>query len=97
MLANLPLNGAEGNHERQGGGPDYFYLKYWPYPYVGGYYWSFDYGPVHIAVVDEYTSYATGSAQYNWLVNDLASTTKDWVFIMSHEAGYSGGLSSAAL
>jgi hypothetical protein len=91
MLANIPLNGAQGNHERQGGGPGYFYLKYWPYPYVGGYYWSYDYGPAHIVVVDEYVSYATGSAQYNWLVNDLASTTKDWVFIISHEPGYSAG------
>jgi len=94
MLANIPLNGAQGNHERQvngGQNEGWLYLKYWPYPYVGDYYWSFDYGPVHIAVVDEYASYAPGSAQYNWLENDLASTTKDWVFIISHEPGYSAG------
>ena len=48
-------------------------------------------GPAHFAVVDEYTSYVTGSAQYNWLVNDLSSTSKEWVFVMSHEPGYSAG------
>jgi len=94
MLANIPLNGAQGNHERQVNGGEHegwLYLKYFPYPYVGGYYWSFDYGPAHIAVVDEYIDYSTGSAQLTWLENDLANTTKEWKFVMSHEPGWSAG------
>jgi hypothetical protein len=94
MLANIPLNGAQGNHERQvngGQNEGWLYLKYWPYPYVAAYYWSFDYGPAHIVVVDNYDSYAPGSAQYNWLVNDLSSTTKNWKFLLFHTPGYSAG------
>jgi len=94
MLGNIPLNGAQGNHERQvngGQNEGWLYLKYWPYPYVGGYYWSYDYGPAHIAVVDEYIDYSTGSAQRIWLENDLANTTKEWKFIISHDPGWSAG------
>jgi hypothetical protein len=54
-------------------------------------YWSFDYGPAHFAVVDQYTSYGPGSAQLTWLQNDLASTNKPWKFIYLHEPGWSAG------
>jgi predicted phosphodiesterase len=60
-------------------------------PYYNNLYWSFDYGPVHFTVVDEYSSYAPGSAQYNWLVNDLATTTKPWKVLIYHEPSYSAG------
>lgn len=75
--ANIPINGCIGNHEGSG---DLFY-KYFPYLYEpGGLYWSFDYGPVHIAVIDQYVDYSPGSSQYNWLENDLASSTKNGSF-----------------
>ncbi len=60
-------------------------------PYYNNLYWSFDYGPVHFTVVDEYSSYAPGSAQYTWLVNDLATTTKPWKILIYHEPSYSAG------
>ncbi len=86
MRANLPISGCRGNHE----GSATVYEKYWPYPYEsGGMYWSFDYGPVHMIVIDQYNSYSTGSAQYNWLVNDLRNTTKEWIFIVLHQPGWS--------
>jgi hypothetical protein len=85
-LRRMPINGCMGNHE--GGGT--VYMKYWPYPYVAAKYWSFDYGPVHVAVIDQYTTpYETGSAQYNWLVNDLSTSTKDWKIIVLHQPGWS--------
>ncbi len=93
MQANIPITGCMGNHEVMGGGPT-VYDKYWPYPYtapLSGRYWSFDYGPVHIAVVDQYTVYTSGSAQYNWLVNDLNSTTKPWKIIVLHQPGWCSG------
>ena len=40
-----------GNHE----GPATLFVKYFPYPFVGGRYWSFDYGPIHVTVVDHPT------------------------------------------
>jgi len=93
MQANLPINGCIGNHEwDDDASPPTLFDKYWPYPYVDGFYWSFDYGPVHIAVVDQYDeSYKSGSAQYDWLKRDLAGTKKEWKFLMFHEPGYSAG------
>ncbi len=56
MLATLPYQSCMGNHEGSG----VLFTKYFPYPFVAGRYWSFDYGPAHFAVVDQYTSYGPG-------------------------------------
>lgn len=87
MLANVPMLSSIGNHE----GTGVLFKKYFPYPYgTGRFYWSFDYGPAHFAVVDQYdTSYGPGSAQYAWLQNDLSSSTKPWKFVYLHEPGWS--------
>ena len=61
------------------------------------FYYSFDYGPIHFSVLDQFTSYAIGSPQYEWLVNDLAATTKPWKFILLHEPGWSAGGHSNAI
>jgi len=88
MQANLPIQGCMGNHE----GAGTVFEKYWPYPYQsGGRYWSFDYGPAHIVVLDQYTNYAPGSPQYTWLQNDLANATAPWKFIQLHEPGWTAG------
>jgi predicted phosphodiesterase len=60
-------------------------------PYYNNLYWSFNYGPVHVTVLDEYSNFAPGSAQYTWLVNDLASATQPWKILMYHEPAYSAG------
>lgn len=83
----VPYVGARGNHESGG----VYFNRYYPLPYVAGFYWSFDYGPAHVTVIDQYTPYTSGSAQYNWIQNDLASTTKPWKIIMLHEPGWSAG------
>jgi calcineurin-like phosphoesterase family protein/K319-like protein/purple acid phosphatase-like protein len=85
--SEVPITGARGNHEGLGT----VYRKYFPSPYVANFYWSFDYGPAHVIVLDEYVTYAPGSAQYTWLTNDLASTTKPWKILVSHEPGWSAG------
>lgn len=87
MLATLPYQSCMGNHE----GTGTLFQKYFPYPYVAGRYWSFDYGPAHFVVVDQYTSYGPGSAQLTWIENDLAATTKPWKFVNLHEPGWSAG------
>ena len=93
MLANLPVQGCIGNHE-VGSGLWSLYKRYWPYPYVNKGYWSFDYGPVHITVVDQYVegiypSNLIGSEQLDWIENDLIASTKEWKFLIFHEPGYS--------
>ena len=87
MLADLPYQSCRGNHEQTAT----VFAKYFPYPFVAGRYWSFDYGPAHFAVVDQYTPYGTGTAQLLWLENDLATTTKPWKFVCLHEPGWSAG------
>jgi hypothetical protein len=87
MLANLPYQVAMGNHEGYG----VLFVKYFPYPFVGGRYWSFDYGPAHFVIVDQYTTYGPGSAQLTWIENDLAASTKPWKFVCLHEPGWSAG------
>lgn len=86
MHASLPQMGCRGNHEREA----IIYRKYFPYNYQqGGCYYSYDYGPVHISVVDQYVSYSRGSVQYNWLEDDLRSTDKKFKIILLHEPGWS--------
>jgi hypothetical protein len=100
------MNGCKGNHDDAGGYSATF-PKYFPYPYpnlaptgkndpngnpyYSNLYWSFDYGPVHFAIVDEYSDLAQGSVQYKWLVSDLKSTTKPWKILIYHEGAYSAG------
>jgi len=87
LLRNMPYQAAMGNHEGSG----VLFVKYFPYPFVNGRYWSFDYGPAHFAVVDQYTPYGPGSTQLQWLEDDLAMTPKPWKFIILHEPGWSAG------
>lgn len=55
-------------------------------------YYSFDYANAHFTVLDNYTSYAVGSAQYNWLVNDLTNNqSKAWRIVYFHQPPYSSG------
>ena len=87
FMAQVPYQSCMGNHEGNG----ILFVKYFPYPFVNTRYWSFDYGPLHVAVVDQYTTYTSGSAQYNWLASDLAASPKPWKFIALHEPGWSAG------
>ena len=57
-------------------------------------YYSFDYANAHFVCLDvseeiSSAAYEVGSEQYNWLVNDLASTTKTWKFVYFHVPPYS--------
>lgn len=90
VLANISYQSCVGNHELDGSDGD-LYDAYFPYPYVSGYYWSFDYGPMHVSVVDQYTDYSAGSAQLTWLEADLATTDKPWKILLFHEPGWSSG------
>lgn len=92
MLRNLFFATAKGNHDFYAGDPehnphdDYFNALF---PYAAGrQYYSYDYGPAHISVLDAYNGLTSGSDQINWLENDLANTNKPWKFIIVHEPAY---------
>jgi hypothetical protein len=87
VLANMPFLSVMGNHEDGGA----LFKKYFSMPFVAGRYWSFDYGPAHFVMLDQYSPYGAGSPQYAWLASDLAASTKVWKFIALHEPGWSAG------
>jgi len=104
LKASLPFIIARGNHENcdsssNCGNATIFY-KYWPYFFANGssdgndMYFSFDYGSIHVAVLDQYNTGTNNPAQLSdtqltWLQSDLAYTTKPWKFILLHEPGWS--------
>jgi hypothetical protein len=94
----LPIMGCRGSHEFGGT----VYNKYYPFtelletsvtpaPATSVHYYSFDYGPVHVAVIDDNISRDVGSTQYNWLVADLTESAREWTILMFHEPAYSAG------
>ena len=68
-----------------------YYRKYFPYPMyrqTNHSYYSFDYGPLHVAAPDTW-SYRTGEGlpdarQIHWLTQDLKSSFKPWKVVMLH-------------
>ncbi len=88
LLKIAPFFSSLGNHERNSA--HYFNLFHLP---NNERYYSFDYGNAHIVAleVDGYQSYSAGSAQYNWLANDLASTSQPWKLVFFHFPPYSSG------
>jgi hypothetical protein len=87
VLSNLAYLPVMGNHDGSGA----LFGRYFPMPFVSSRYWSFDYGPAHVAMLDQYVPFAAGSAQYAWLKDDLAASQKKWKFIVLHEPGWSAG------
>ncbi len=53
--------------------------------------YSFDYANAHFVMLDtnRYANWST--LNYNWLANDLASTTADHIFVFGHEPAYPAG------
>ncbi|NQU09894.1 choice-of-anchor D domain-containing protein [bacterium] len=88
VMARTAMMGCRGNHDLDGGST--LMPKYWPYNGTNGYF-SFDYGPVHVTVIDQYVGYTSGTAQYSWLTNDLATTTKRFKVAVFHVPAYSAG------
>ena len=89
MFANLPYLASLGNHAGNGK----LFAKYFPYPMykANRFYYSFNYGPVHFTIIDQFTNYSKGSTQYNWIKNDLASSSKKWKIVLLHMPGWSAG------
>lgn len=92
LHSKVPSCGPRGNHDwyRSPDSPNF--RRFFPSPYLNKYfYWSFEYGPVFVAVVDQYTDFGPGSAQYIWLENELQNTTKKIKIVALHEPGWTAG------
>jgi PKD repeat protein len=92
LLRTTPFYATLGNHEYHSS----YYYAYFSTPPGGGtggeQWYSFDYGNAHFISLDTSGDYSSGSAQYNWLVNDLRSTTAEWVVVFTHYPAYSSGV-----
>jgi len=99
MMANLPFISCAGNHElfhRDYKDSDLdltLFKKYFPYPFVKNTYWSFDYGPAHFVILDQFARDYKGDkmskGQIKWVEEDLKSSGKPWKFVILHIPGWS--------
>jgi hypothetical protein len=110
LVSSVPLLGVLGNHEyyiETGGdapaNSTVPFGKYFPYPgypaqspVESEYYYSVDYGPLHLTVLDSYPQNSSGyslnyqptTAQYQWLKKDLAGTDQPWKVVAIHTPVY---------
>ena len=96
FIKHICMHTAIGNHELYDETATYVYptryLANWSPPTASSgseFYYSFDKAHVHFACVDTFwSSYALGSAQYNWLAGDLAGTTQPWKIVFGHNGPY---------
>ena len=55
-------------------------------------YYSFDYGNIHFICLDSHeTDRSPGGAMMNWLTQDLAATTQEWIIAFWHHPPYTKG------
>jgi hypothetical protein len=103
MISQLPVMGAYGNHDMWKVNPSppgpMVFEKYWPYSYIepadpeNAYnrYYSFDYGPVHVIVLN--LPWPNWNLQNyiieDWLQDDLENSADKWKVFVFHTPGYS--------
>ena len=86
LMQNSTVFGVLGNHEHNGRR----YYEIFALPNNEMWY-SFDYGPCHFTILDNYESWSVDSSQYNWLENDLFLTDKPFRIVCFHEPIYCSG------
>lgn len=86
LLRQAPLLNATGNHEGWKGNTLSFFK-----PSGGNDYGSYDYGDLHVLIVNCYVPLGPGSPQYNFIKSDLAASKKPWKIAAFHEPAYTSG------
>mmetsp|Transcript_11870 Transcript_11870/g.33483 ORF Transcript_11870/g.33483 Transcript_11870/m.33483 type:complete len:754 (+) Transcript_11870:189-2450(+) len=101
VAARLPGIYAVGNHEDDGRGRGFdAYLTRWRNGEGDDdeFWWSVDFGPVHIAVLSSEHDYGSRSPQLRWLEADLREANeagnrllRPWIFVAVHRPMYTSG------
>jgi len=104
ILRTHPVFPAMGNHDvRASNNNGQHYLDDFVLPSNGATtaypdhaerFYSFDYGPMHVVVLDTELAFqdtARRAAQLAWLDDDLSRTTQPWKIAVYHRAPYSSG------
>ncbi len=92
MLASVTMFPAVGNHELGGAGPDGYtvFSRFFVMPENQTWY-SFDYGGVHITVLDSTRKADENSAQYKWAEADLMASKAVWKIALFHHPWFNAG------
>jgi 3',5'-cyclic AMP phosphodiesterase CpdA len=97
ILKNIPLWTAYGNHDAR----RWAYYKLFDTPLNGEsgglpsgsrHYYSFDYGPAHIIILDNHHfELAAETAMTEWLQKDIQQSNQKWIITVFHHPPYTGG------
>ena len=90
LICRVPFFNAPGNHEKWGTNTQAFTQAPSSASGVQDYY-SFDYGDMHLVVVNNEVPYGPGSPQYDFVENDLKSTERIWKIVIAHRHPYCAG------
>jgi cysteine-rich repeat protein len=100
LLRRVVLWPSRGNHDvRTANGAPWRDAFWTPANNAAGTedYYSFDYGNAHVVVLDSNANTTPGSAQHEFLDQDLAASTARWKFVVFHHTIYSGALHGSDL
>jgi len=90
LIAGVPFFNTPGNHEKWSTNTMAFTQA--PASSSGTQdYYSFDYGDMHVLVLNNELPYDEASPQYQFAVRDLSSTTKAWRVVIAHRPAYCAG------
>jgi hypothetical protein len=90
LISYIPFFYTTGNHETWGVNAQAFTKGITVLSGTEDYY-SFDYGNMHVLVMNNLVPYNQGSNQYNFAMADLSASNKRWKIVMSHFPGYCSG------
>ena len=89
-ISKIPFFNSPGNHEIWDAVTKSFHQA--PTSTSGTQdYYSFDYGDLHVLVLNNQVAYTSGSAQYNFAQSDLTASTKPWKIVINHYPPYCSG------
>jgi hypothetical protein len=90
LIARVPFFNTPGNHEKWSQNTRAF-TQAPDSPSGIQEYYSFDYGDMHVLILNTEIDYSEGSPQYIYAQNDLSSTSKPWKVVIYHKPAYCSG------
>jgi hypothetical protein len=90
LIARVPFFNSPGNHEKWS--PNTKAFTQAPASPSGTQdYYSFDYGDMHVLVLNTEIDHSEGSPQFLYAQSDLSSTSKPWKVVIYHKPAYCAG------
>ncbi len=90
LIAHVPFFNTPGNHEKWTPNTQAF-TQAPASPSGTQEYYSFDYGDMHVLVLNNEVDYNEGSPQYRYAQSDLSSTSMPWKVVICHKPAYCAG------